>query len=109
MQGSVSLLIAGPKLWDTTTWSRASYLDNYCPFTVAMKYGMDINEEGDSLSLVPPSGQHEDLPFPNTARELILHASSRYLQGLSAVLSIMTGQADVLSHHSKVDYNRQLQ
>lgn len=84
-------------------------MDNYCPFAVSMKYSMDINEEDDSLSPVPPSGQHEVLPFSNTAQELMLNACSRYLQGLSAVLLIMTGQADALSHHSKVDYTRQLQ
>lgn len=34
-----------------------------------------------------------------------LNASSRYFQGLAAVLVIRIGQADVLSHH-KDDYSK---
>ncbi len=39
-----------------------------------------------------------------TAQQVIINASSRYFQGLPALLSIMTSQSDVLSRH-KDSYN----
>lgn len=41
-----------------------------------------------------------------TAQEAVLNSSSRSFQGLVAVLSIKTRQADVMLHHNKDDYNK---
>ncbi len=38
--------------------------------------------------------------------QVILNAGSRYFQRLLAVLQIMIGLADVMSHHNKDDYNK---
>lgn len=82
-------------------WLRGSYLDSF-----AMICGVDIDED-DSLSLVPPKGQDQDVPskcllwsYLGTAQELIPNASSMYLQWVLTVLSVMTSQEEISSHHN---------